>query len=557
MPKRKMRAAGYPRNSDPNLKDSPTLESQAKAIREYCEKEGYELTEDHVYAEAMSAYLVHYTERPKLMALLAAAKRREFDVLVVTEVRAIGRKQIEIFVIYDLLQKYGVRIETISEKFEDSAIGRFILATRAMVAEIERENTFARTSRGRKDRLANGNLPGQGKPAYGHIYIDTKDETNARSIVDKRIVYTDASEKMWSPQDVIYYMADLLLEGYSTTRIGITLTEMKIPTPRGGDHWQASTIHAILSDPRLIGKAYTNKWVKRSDGKPNSMKRRPKDEYVALPDGLIEPILVTSEELPDVELFERIQEQFAINRTEAWRNNKKHPQDIGIMRAGSCKCGICGWTMHVRYHWISQGKMRNPEYVCQKKTGGDGLVHHHCTTLAVSILDKEAWKKVIEILNNPSLVREYVHQLREQNTRKDNPEDIEATLATIKKQMHNLYTLAKSATDDDTLDTLTAMMQDLEKQKREAVRMLDEQENEEEEREKIEKEIQKFEAWAEKVRSLLTDPTYTPTYEEKRLAVRILGITALVYPGKGEYPFRCKVEALPPAIRKLCIQLFQ
>ena len=305
MPKRKIKAAGYPRNSDPNLKDSPTLESQAKAIREYCEKEGYELTEDHMYAEAMSAYLVHYTERPQLMALFAAAKRREFDVLVVTEVRAIGRKQVEIFVIYDILQKYGVRIETITEKFEDSAIGRFILATRAMVAEIERENTYARTSRGRKDRLANGNLPGQGKPAYGHIYIDTKDETNARSIVDKRSVYTDAEGKIWNSQDVICYMADLLLEGYSTTRIGITLTEMGIPTPRGGDHWCASTIHTILSDPRLIGKAYTNKWVRRAEGQSTSMKRRPKDEYVELPDGLIEPVLVVSGGLPDIERFEQ------------------------------------------------------------------------------------------------------------------------------------------------------------------------------------------------------------------------------------------------------------
>jgi hypothetical protein len=87
--------------------------------------------------------------------------------------------------------------------------------------------------------------------------------------------------------------------------------------------------------------------------------------------------------------------------------------------------------------------------------------------------------------------------------------------------------------------------------------MLSDQESEEEEREKIEKEIQKFEEWAEKVRPLLTDPAYIPTYEEKRLAIRILGITACVYPSKGEYPFRYKIEAMPPAIRKLCVQMFQ
>src|SRR5712691_5569212 len=105
MPKKRIRSAGYPRCSDPDLHDSPTLESQAKAIREHCKKQGYELTDDHMYPEAMTAYMVHYTQRPQLMALLRAAKRGEFDVLVVTEIRAISRRQVEVFVIYDLLQK--------------------------------------------------------------------------------------------------------------------------------------------------------------------------------------------------------------------------------------------------------------------------------------------------------------------------------------------------------------------------------------------------------------------------------------------------------------------
>src|SRR6266571_8262942 len=156
MPKKRIRAAGYPRCSDPDLHDSPTLESQAKAIRDHCAKLGYELTEDHMYPEAMSAYMVHYTQRPKLMALLAAAKRKEFDVLVVTEIRAISRRQVEVFVIYDILQKYGIQIETIQEKFEDSAMGRLILSFRAFGAEAEREISYARLQRGKKDRMEAG-----------------------------------------------------------------------------------------------------------------------------------------------------------------------------------------------------------------------------------------------------------------------------------------------------------------------------------------------------------------------------------------------------------------
>jgi DNA invertase Pin-like site-specific DNA recombinase len=76
----------------------------------------------------VSAYTVDYTDRVQLMRMLDAAKQRKFTVLVVSEIRALGRKQAEIFVIYNQLQKYGVRLETVQEKFEDSAMGRLMLS---------------------------------------------------------------------------------------------------------------------------------------------------------------------------------------------------------------------------------------------------------------------------------------------------------------------------------------------------------------------------------------------------------------------------------------------
>src|SRR6266702_6393830 len=191
MPKRKDRMAGYIRESDPSLADSETIRSQAAAVRAYGEKEGYSYSSDHEYQEAVSAYLVAYNKRPRLLDMLAAARRGEFDVLVLTEIRALSRKQVEVFVIYDMLQKYHVRIETIQEKFEDSAIGRYILATRAMIAEVERENIHMRTQRGKRDRVKNGNLPGHGKPSYGYQFVNTLLETKAKYVLNETVVYTD------------------------------------------------------------------------------------------------------------------------------------------------------------------------------------------------------------------------------------------------------------------------------------------------------------------------------------------------------------------------------
>src|SRR5258706_7008399 len=63
MPKKKERMAGYIRFSDPSMPlDDATMDSQAKAIRLYAEKEGYIYEPKHEYREAISAYTVPYRD---------------------------------------------------------------------------------------------------------------------------------------------------------------------------------------------------------------------------------------------------------------------------------------------------------------------------------------------------------------------------------------------------------------------------------------------------------------------------------------------------------------
>jgi site-specific DNA recombinase len=542
MPKRQERAAGYPRCSDENLHDSPTLESQAKAIRTHSQKEGYDLTEDHIYPEAMTAYMLPYTQRPKLMQLLAAARRGEFDVLVVTEVRAISRRQVEVFVIYDLLQKYGVRIETVQERFEDSAIGRFILATRAMVAELERENTYMRCQRGKTDRVEAGNLNGHAHPAYGYVFLDTEREVKARYDYNHKVIYVDAEGEEWTEVKVVRYIFDLARQGESIMGIVKTLNYLGIPTPRKPKkhekgHWQTGTVHVILKNRDYTGEAYANK-VKTVGGK---IVKVPFEEQIPLPVGVIPPII-------SKEIFTAVQEQLTVNKQESLRNNK-HTEELGVLRAGYVFCGICSRRMYVRRQQLGEGTHhRKPDYACMQRTGSESEVHNHFTSYSLHLLDTLAWEKVIEVVKNPQLIRAKVEELRAENKSSFDEESIKATIASFKQQLDNLFKLAQHATDDSTLETLSGMMKNLEKQKREAEALLYNVAEEEEEREEIEAEIVKFEQWAEKVRPLLQDASYVPTYEEQRLAVRILGVRATIFPARGEYPFRVNIEVTVPGI---------
>jgi DNA invertase Pin-like site-specific DNA recombinase len=263
MPKRPERMALYIRESDPRLANSVTIESQAKLAREYGENEGYIYNSDLEFREAISAYDVPYTERVELLKMLDAARKKLFDVLVVAEVRAIGRRQVEILVIYDMLLKYGVRLETVKEKFGEDAMSKEILASRSLFAEIEVEQSKMRMMRGRTDRVAIGQAPNGGTCVYTHRLVDTETEISGRYELNDEVVYTDAGGKQWTRVDVALFFCSLLVQGGSLAKAAQTLNSMGVPSAKG-KHWTPETIRRIVSNPILYGQPYANRAISSS-----------------------------------------------------------------------------------------------------------------------------------------------------------------------------------------------------------------------------------------------------------------------------------------------------
>ncbi len=545
MPKRKERMACYIRESDPYLTDqTTTMESQSKLVREYGAREGYIYDPELEFKEAISAYQIPYLERSKLIAMLAAAKRHLFDVLVVSEIRAISRQQVEVLVIYQEIQRYGIRLETVTEKFGTDAMSKAILGLRAMFAEIEVEQAKMRTGRGKKDRILIGNAPnGCPKPAYGYKFIDTAKEVKGAYEYNHTIIYVDAEGNEWSEYTVALLIFDLAKQAMSLDSIAVYLNELGIPTPKKPRkgiqaQWRPSTIHVILSNRIYIGEVWCNKYksIRNEKTRKRSFIKRPIDEQILL-EGCVAPALI------DKDTFETIQQQLAWNKEDAMRNNK-HPHELGILRSGFARCSICGCSMYVD-HPKSTKKLTTPVYVCRQKTT---RTQFHNTVISVDKLDREVTAKIIDWVKHPEWVRAKITELREDNKPVVDPESIHETLNEIKFKFQNLFTLAEACTDDHTMEDLKLKLQNLEKQRRQAEALLVYIEEDEEERAEIEAEIAKFEKWAESVREDLTNPEYTPTYQELRNAVRIIGTVARVYPVKGEYPYRTEIDITIPKI---------
>ena len=550
MPKRRERAGRYIRESDGRLiAGTTTMESQVKVVTTYCETQGYICEPQHEWKEAISSVEVPYMERKALLEMLAAAKRHEFDVLIVSEIRAISRRQVEVLVIYDLLQKYGIRLETVKERFGEDAMSKAILSLRAMFSEIEVEQAKMRMMRGRADRIAIGGAPNSHPfAAYGYSFINTEKEIKGAYIFNHTVSFVDAAGNEWSPYKVVCFIFKLFQNGESINKICRTLNDLKIPPPRTPKkrqeaYWQSGTVFGILKNPIYCGQSFANKWTKRKgpNGKLISV-RRPKEEWIRLPDA---PAIVSCEE------WEKIQQQLRINKEESMRNNKHDRCEVGLLRAGYVFCGICGCKMRVAPPPRDHNGIGL--YACQNSIEDTTGKQRHRAQMSILAVDKEVRLLIREVLQDEMWIREQVKELREQQKKNEpviSKEDIQATIEGIKQSIRRLYKLAEYATDDDTIAELAEQMNGLEQRKRKAEYLLYDLDDASEKEADLEKEIQRFELWAEEVRPKLTDLTYEPTYQEIRLCIRVLGIRATIFPTQGDWPFRCAIDITVPEVLK-------
>ena len=173
----------------------------------------------------------------------------------------------------------------------------------------------------------------------------------------------------------------------------------------------------------------------------------------------------------------------------------------------------------------------------------------------MAYLDQRSWEYALTYIRNPELIRERVEKIRQEGKQPIDAEAIKPSLAEITRQMNNLYKLAAGATDDDTITSLQGILRDLERQKHDIEAIKFDLEEEVEKLAKLNAEIEKFERWCDAVRERFTDPDSQEdiAYEEKRLAIQILHIVAVIHPATVKE--RVELTVAPPNITRLLNEL--
>lgn len=215
-----------------------------------------------------------------------------------------------------------------------------ILHVLGLVDQLESSASRTRMYNGRLAKWTKKRLMGCSRPMYGHIYTDTdkgSQEKNGRMIANPETAPVVLRMYQWllDPSDP-----------HSLRAIAARLDREGI-TPPKGNHWSPQKVADILEWEGNIGIALVNKTgsqrvaVTEKDGTKRSQWKvihKPKDEWIDLGPGVIEPIPSLTLQIYDAAL--RILAQNKELR--AHRGLKNEGEFILAHRA---RCGTCGDRM--------------------------------------------------------------------------------------------------------------------------------------------------------------------------------------------------------------------
>ena len=320
-----MRAVVYARYSS-DLQSEASIDDQVRLCKERAVRDSMTV------AEVFTDYAISggsLSNRPGMLSLMEAAKRREFDVVIAEALDRISRDQEDIAAIYKRLSHADVRIITLSE----GEINELHVGLKGCMNALFLKDLAIKTRRGQRGRVEAGKIPGGN--SYGYTIV--------RRIMDNGSVSTGEREIDPDQAAIIRRMFKEYADGIAPRQIARRLNAEGVPSPRGGQ-WNASTINGsrqrrngILNNELYLGRINYNrqKFVKDPETGKRVSRPNPKHEWI-------------KKEVPhlriiDDETWEAVQAIKA--RYSSSKGNKR--QTKKRLLTGLVKCGCCSGSMTI------------------------------------------------------------------------------------------------------------------------------------------------------------------------------------------------------------------
>jgi len=384
-------AAIYARVSSDRQKAEGTIGSQVSAVLEYAESNGYVVPEEWIFQD--EGYSGASLIRAGLERVRDLAAEGQVETLLVYSPDRLSRKYAYQVLLTEEFSRNGVDVVFIKSPKASTPEEELLLQFQGMIAEYERAQIVERTRRGKRHRAKEGSVNVLSGAPYGYRYVK-KTETCA--------AYYEVIE---SEAETVRRVYKLYTEdGHSINAIARWLNDRNMPTRKGIGLWERSTVWAMLRNPAYKGKACFGK-TERAERKKitrplrrrggfsprcGAHRERPRQDWIEIP---VPPIVS--------------EERFALAQERLEQNRQYSPRRTiePTLLQGMLVCNTCGYA----YYRTSTRTSRRKIYY-YRCLGSDDYRYANgrvCQNRPIrqDYLDQLVWKQVIELLENPELIR--------------------------------------------------------------------------------------------------------------------------------------------------------
>jgi DNA invertase Pin-like site-specific DNA recombinase len=376
------RAAAYYRKSTDEQAQS--IDRQRDQVTRYAAGRGYQLAAEF-RDEGIAGDV--FDRRPDFRRLLAAAQRREFDVIVVDEPSRLSRQNpIDLIEkVIAPLRRSGVRIDTASKGPLDyeSLAGLIMMTVHAHRSEEESRDLSRRTLGGIAQRARDGTYFGWMIP-FGLRLVREVDPATGRT-VSRHCVFGPEEEV-----NAVRFIFDAVANrGWRRRQICRELEARGVKPPAGNGRgsnkakgrWNPATVTKILKNRKYVGDVpynatHVGKYsalrggvIEQPAGVNNRKSRNAEEDLIVVhrPD-LIPPLI-------DRDTFARAQAALELSR----KRTSPHPDGAHYLFTHMLVCGDCGAFMrgqpdHGRKGYICANYKEYGSKACSRNTVAEARV---------------------------------------------------------------------------------------------------------------------------------------------------------------------------------------
>ena len=422
-------AAIYARVSSNRQKEEQTIGSQTAALIEYAQAEGYSVPSEWIFQD--EGYSGSVLVRPSLEHLRDLAAEGQIEAVLIYSPDRLSRKYAYQVLLVEEFARHGVEVIFIKSPQAATPEDRLLLQFQGMIAEYERAQISERTRRGKRHRAKTGLINVLCGAPYGYRYVKKSETSNA--------FYEVIEEEAAVVRDVYRLYTE---EGLSIGAIVGWLREQGIPTRKRKSPWERTTVWAMLRNPAYKGSACfgkTERVERKKITRPlrqrggfsprcSSSRERPREEWIEIP----VPAIISAE------TFALAHEHLVSNK----RFSPRHTMEPTLLQ-GILVCQQCGYAYYRTSTETSKRKLYY--YRC---LGSDAYRHFNhgrvCTNrpIRADYLDELVWKQIIQMLENPDLVRSEIdrriREIQESNPTKIRKEVLLKEIIRVQKGMDRL-----------------------------------------------------------------------------------------------------------------------